>query len=989
MRKENKKEDKSFFNLNIFFINKNIKIMKKNFLLLMLMALLPLAGWAADGDITEPTAKTNLAYTSAAQELVNAGSVAGTDYTMYYAVTQSATEAPAQSAFSAAIPKGTNAGTYYVYFISYNSATEAYSAIGAKVSVVIDKATLQTGTDKDYVAPTGVSSLTYNGTAKTLITAGALGTAGTAAKCGTFTYAVGTGAYEEALPKGTNAGTYAVKWKLSGSDNYAEATGTVNVAIAAKALPDVSATAYVLNAAESYTYNGSAQTLPTFTVKDGETTITDYDVVWYSAAPDGSTAKDAEIAVAEPTDAGDYYAKIFGKGNYDGSNKFDSSWKFTIGKKVAKVRFASNLGKVYDGVAVTDANLTASEIVSFNGLAAADAEASTTLFGNTVKVEFVSSAEKKNAGEYKIKASSTSTTTSLAKNYEVDWDVQGTYTIAQRPVTVSAQDLKYTRGAADLTAAKSADKEVTVVAAAEPATGKNVVIPSAEFDPDDATKIINEEGCVSDVDRAAIAAKLTLKIKKADYSTVKTYTGNADLTYTASTNAADLNYDITVEDADVIVEAEKLTVYVNTLKKEYGYELQSSDNTYDADGVELKKAPTYKVYAQDDTENAIADGTLLPVGTYIVKIDPSNKAELQPDNYALADDSFESGFLVVAKKKLAITVSDLSLNNGFAVADLDNYVSLSDYETVNDEEITFTYKFNSGVTTSGDPAVISYSTLPSDPIANAIEAALITDTEDDNYSVANANYDITWTYGKLTVLGANVLIYDRADANLANKIENASDVCAADDTKKYDVTFGSRELVADQWYAMVLPFPTTVSEFSQKLGYAVVDILGAGSANGISLKLHMGAIKANQPFIFKVAEAINLNTVTFSSKVITYVENPQDADEAGNKFKGTYAAVTRDFAENEAYMKGGSWLFGDASGVTIQATGAYLVGASANAPVITIEEPKGSATVINGIEANAEAVSAEGWYTINGVKLQAAPTQKGIYIFNGKKVAVK
>ena len=46
MRKENKKEDKSFFNLNIFFINKNIKIMKKNFLLLMLMALLPLAGWA-------------------------------------------------------------------------------------------------------------------------------------------------------------------------------------------------------------------------------------------------------------------------------------------------------------------------------------------------------------------------------------------------------------------------------------------------------------------------------------------------------------------------------------------------------------------------------------------------------------------------------------------------------------------------------------------------------------------------------------------------------------------------------------------------------------------------------------------------------------------------------------------------------------------------------------------------------------------------------
>jgi hypothetical protein len=33
-----------------FFINLNVKRMKKNFLLLFLMALLPLAGWAAGPD---------------------------------------------------------------------------------------------------------------------------------------------------------------------------------------------------------------------------------------------------------------------------------------------------------------------------------------------------------------------------------------------------------------------------------------------------------------------------------------------------------------------------------------------------------------------------------------------------------------------------------------------------------------------------------------------------------------------------------------------------------------------------------------------------------------------------------------------------------------------------------------------------------------------------------------------------------------------------
>jgi hypothetical protein len=31
----------------------------------------------------------------------------------------------------------------------------------------------------------------------------------------------------------------------------------------------------------------------------------------------------------------------------------------------------------------------------------------------------------------------------------------------------------------------------------------------------------------------------------------------------------------------------------------------------------------------------------------------------------------------------------------------------------------------------------------------------------------------------------------------------------------------------------------------------------------------------------------------------------------------------------------------------------------------------------------------EGWYTVNGMKLNAAPTQKGTYIKDGKKVFVK
>jgi hypothetical protein len=33
--------------------------------------------------------------------------------------------------------------------------------------------------------------------------------------------------------------------------------------------------------------------------------------------------------------------------------------------------------------------------------------------------------------------------------------------------------------------------------------------------------------------------------------------------------------------------------------------------------------------------------------------------------------------------------------------------------------------------------------------------------------------------------------------------------------------------------------------------------------------------------------------------------------------------------------------------------------------------------------------SMDTWYDLNGRKLQAAPTKKGVYLFNGKKVVVK
>ncbi len=70
--------------------------------------------------VTAPTVKSYLVYTGEEQELINAGSATGG--TMKYAVTQSAEPVPEDSAFLAAVPTGTEAGTYYVWYKVFGNA---------------------------------------------------------------------------------------------------------------------------------------------------------------------------------------------------------------------------------------------------------------------------------------------------------------------------------------------------------------------------------------------------------------------------------------------------------------------------------------------------------------------------------------------------------------------------------------------------------------------------------------------------------------------------------------------------------------------------------------------------------------------------------------------------------------------------------------------------------------------------------------------------
>ena len=145
--------------------------------------------------------------------------------------------------YTVAYSNNTNAGTATVTVTAV--AGSNYSGT-ATATFAIQKADITMTT-----APAAVSGLVYSGEAQTLITAGA-------SSFGTVLYSLDGENFSDALPQGTDAGTYTVTYKVEGDDNHnAFAAQTLNVTIAT----DKTALNNAITEAEAY-YNSISESNP-------------------------------------------------------------------------------------------------------------------------------------------------------------------------------------------------------------------------------------------------------------------------------------------------------------------------------------------------------------------------------------------------------------------------------------------------------------------------------------------------------------------------------------------------------------------------------------------------------------------------------------------------------------------------------------------------------------------------------------------------------
>ena len=243
-------------------------------------------------------------------------------------------------------------------------------------------------------------TLTYNGAAQELITAG------TASK-GTLMYRLGdSGTYSATIPVATNAGAYTVYYKVAGENGAADTPEkSLPVNIAPKPLTN----SMVTLAGASKVYNGEKQT-PGVTVKDGSTAL--------------SADADYTVSGDTGTDAGSYTAVVTGRGNYTGT--VEKAWAVTPAAIAPTVTLA-------DWTYGDDANKPDVKGNAGNGAALIEYSADNKTYSSLAPTD---------AGNYVVRVQ-----IAVTKNY-LAGEAEASFTIKKRPATVTASNQSVLKGGA-------------------------------------------------------------------------------------------------------------------------------------------------------------------------------------------------------------------------------------------------------------------------------------------------------------------------------------------------------------------------------------------------------------------------------------------------------------------------------------------------------------------------------------------------------------
>ena len=291
----------------------------------------------------------------------------------------------------------------------------------------------------------------------------------------------------------------------------------------------------------------------------------------------------------------------------------------------------------------------------------------------------------------------------------------------------------------------------------------------------------------------------------------------------------------------------------------------------------------------------------------------------------------------------------------------------------------------------------------------------------DNEEMDPTNSSINTINGTRTSKKSQVLLRFNPQIVLADDADNAS-VIEQYDNKDMDVTLAGRTLYKDgKWNTICLPFDLNIS--GSILDGNNVDVRTLSSSNfdhstgvltlNFTSEGDVTKLDAGTPYIIKWSKTnesdpdlTNLVNPTF--KGVTINNTVDNVNSTYVQFIGTYSPIIWESENKSILLVGGNNLYypqpSGGQNPRINAFRAYFQLVDTNAPVMNVQLNfgDGEATSLSeelrikndeGLarrpEGESQFAPAAGWFTINGVKLSGQPTQKGLYIHNGRKVVVK
>ena len=276
------------------------------------------------------------------------------------------------------------------------------------------------------------------------------------------------------------------------------------------------------------------------------------------------------------------------------------------------------------------------------------------------------------------------------------------------------------------------------------------------------------------------------------------------------------------------------------------------------------------------------------------------------------------------------------------------------------------------------------------------------------------------TYGGVTIKDNGTTKSATLDASQESTISITSDVVV-------NAVELNRDFTANQPATVMLPF--SLGEGQTVSGGSFYKFSGV-TKDGDEWKAQFTeetTLKANTPYLFMPSAT---GKMTFDLNGGTVTLNTTTTGDAGStasnwEFRGTYAKVqwngtvsdpsdlskTYGFAKGNATIAAGQFVH-FAAGAWLKPMRCYLVyngstegGTFQNAPsrtrgaasteelpqtiTVVLMSSSGETTAIGTLDTKTGDITLDGWYTMDGRKLEGKPTKKGLYINNGRKIVIK